>query len=233
VLVCVVVGVAGYLLVVEPFLLRGWTVGWIAGTLALAFAIRAVLKSAFPREAYVVPDPIPFRKLGEGGFVQVGGASVQVRALFVIAVAIGLALGSVWLLRRTRLGWGLRAIVEDVEGARLVGVPVDFLVPIAFGLVGGLAALAAIVASPSAPVTLDTWPLVGVKALAAAVVVRFALPWPAFGAGLALGLGEAALAELSLGAFRLEPGWAAVAPLVLVVVVLAVRPPAEALDERE
>jgi branched-chain amino acid transport system permease protein len=158
---------------------------------------------------------------------------VQVRALFVIAVAIGLALGSVWLLRRTRLGWGLRAIVEDVEGARLVGVPVDFLVPIAFGLVGGLAALAAIVASPSAPVTLDTWPLVGVKALAAAVVVRFALPWPAFGAGLALGLGEAALAELSLGAFRLEPGWAAVAPLVLVVVVLAVRPPAEALDERE
>ena len=55
VLICIAVGVAGYLLVVEPFLLRGSTVGWIAGTLALAFALRAVLQSVFPREAYVFP----------------------------------------------------------------------------------------------------------------------------------------------------------------------------------
>src|SRR6185503_7653290 len=163
-LICVAVGVAGYLLVVEPFLLRGSTVGWIAGTLALA--LRAVLQSVFPREAYVFPDPIPFERLGTDGFVEIGGAPIQIRAFYVIAVAIGLALGAVWLLERTRIGRGLRAIAEDADGARLVGVPVDLFVPIAFGLVGAIAALAAIVASPSAPVTVETWPLVGVKGLA-------------------------------------------------------------------
>jgi len=232
-LICVAVGVAGYLLVVEPFLLRGSTVGWIAGTLALAFALRAVLQSVFPREAYVFPDPIPFERLGTDGFVEIGGASIQIRAFYVIAVAIALALGAVWLLERTRIGRGLRAIAEDADGARLVGVPVDLFVPIAFGLVGAIAALAAIVASPSAPVTVETWPLVGVKGLAAAAVARFVLPWPALVAGLGLGVAEAAVAEVHVGSLQPGAGWSALLPLGLALAVLAARPPDDARDDGE
>jgi branched-chain amino acid transport system permease protein len=232
-LVCTVVGVAGYLLVVEPFLLRGSTIGWIAGTLAIAFAIRAVLESAFRREAYVFPDPIPFERLGHGGFVEIGGASVQVRAFYVIAVAIALGLAAVWILEHTHVGRGLRAIADDAEGARLVGVPVEIFVPLAFGLVGAFAALAAIVASPSAPVTLETWPLVGVKGLAAAAIARFALPWPAFAVGLGLGLAEASFTEVHVGSFQPGSGWSALVPLALAVGVLALRPPADARDDVE
>ena len=88
VLVCVVVGAGGYLFAVQPFLQRGSTLGWVGGTLALAFAIHAAIESFFPRSGYVFPDPIPFRSIGEAGFVAVGDASFQVRTIYVGATAL-------------------------------------------------------------------------------------------------------------------------------------------------
>jgi branched-subunit amino acid ABC-type transport system permease component len=125
------------------------------------------------------------------------------------------------------------AIADDADGARLVGVPVGLFVPVAFGLVGAIAALAAIVASPSAPVTIETWPLVGVKALAVAAVARFALPWPALVAGLGLGVAEASVAELHVASLRPGGGWSALLPLGLALAVLAARPPDDARDDTE
>jgi hypothetical protein len=66
-------------------------IGWIAATIAIAYAVRSSIDVFFTRPSYVFPDPIPFRDVGEAGFVTVGGASVQVRAFFVIAVGVGLA----------------------------------------------------------------------------------------------------------------------------------------------
>ena len=43
VLVCVVVGAGGYLLVIQPFLERNSTLGWVGANLALAFALNTVL----------------------------------------------------------------------------------------------------------------------------------------------------------------------------------------------
>ena len=99
------------------------------GTLALAFGIHALLDSVFPRPAYVFPDPIPFRRVGESGFVTVAGASVQAGARIVAAVALVLALIVAWVVDRTRVGRGLQAIAADAEGARIVGVPATWLVP--------------------------------------------------------------------------------------------------------
>jgi branched-chain amino acid transport system permease protein len=233
VVVCVLVGAGGYLLVVEPFLARGSTLGWAGGTLALAFAIHALLDSVFPRPAYVFPDPIPFRRVGESGFVTVAGASLQVRSLYVAAVAFVLAALVVWAVDRTRFGRGLQAIASDPEGALVVGVPAARLVPLAFGVAGGVAAVAAITAAPSAPVSVDTGTLLGVKGLAAALVVRFASPLLAFAAGSAFGLLEAAIANVHIAGAQLGPAYTVVIPLAVVLLVLAVRPPREALEAVE
>jgi branched-chain amino acid transport system permease protein len=233
VVVCIVVGVGGYLLVVQPFLERGSTLGWVGATLALAFAIHAVLESVFPRSAYVFPDPIPFRRVGESGFVTVGGATIQVRALYVAAVAFALGAIVAWTVDRTRPGRGLQAIAADREGAAVVGVPIARLVPLAFGLAGAVAAVAAVSAAPSAPVSVDTGTLLGVKGLVAALAVRFGPPLWALGAGAALGLLEAAIANVHLGGFELGPAYSAVIPMALVLAFLALRPPREALEEIE
>lgn len=233
VLVCVAAGAGGYALVVQPFLDRRSTLGWVGATLALAFAIHAVIESVFPRSAYVFPDPIPFRRIGEGGFVTIGGASVAVRAVYVAAVAFVLAGLVAWAIDRTRMGRGLQAIAADPEGALVVGVPLSRLVPLAFGLAGAVAALAAVTAAPSAPVSAETGTLLGVKGLAAALAVRFGPPLYAFAAGALLGLAEAAIANLHVGDFELGPAYSQVIPLALVLVLLAAWPPAEALEEVE
>jgi branched-chain amino acid transport system permease protein len=233
VLICIVVGAGGYLLVVQPFLERGSTLGWVGAMLALAFAIHAAIESVFPRSSYVFPDPIPFRRVGEGGFVTVAGASIQVRAFYVVAVAFALAALVAWSIDRTRPGRGLQAIAADREGALFVGVPIARLVPLAFGLAGAVAAIAAVTAAPSGSVSADTGTLLGVKGLAAALLVRFGPPLLAFAAGAALGLAEAAIANVHLAGWELGPAYSEVLPLALILLLLALRPPAEALQEVE
>src|SRR5919198_332672 len=147
---CVAAGAATYVGLIQPYLARGSTIGWVAGTAAVAFAIRAAIGAAFQRSSYVFPDPLPFHRVGHAGFIRLGGAQVQARAFFVIGLALALALGSAWLLEKSRFGRALRAVADDAEGARVVGVPVELLIAIAFGLVGALAMIAAIAAARGA-----------------------------------------------------------------------------------
>jgi len=232
-LICVVVGSGGYLYAVQPYVARGSTVGWVAAIVAIAFAIRSIIGAVFQRPSYVFPDVLPSRDVGRSGFVTVAGASLQVRSFFVIAIAVVLALAAGLVLERTRFGRGLRAIASDADGARVVGVPVDTFVALAFGLAGGLAALAAIVAAPSGSVTVETGAILGLKGLVAALAVRFGSPLRAMAAGLVLGVGEATIANAHIGSLELGPAYRTVVPLALVLLFVALRPQVEALEERE
>lgn len=232
VVACVAASVATFLFAIDPFVGRS-SVLWIGSMLAVAFAIRGVLESFFPRQGYVFPDPFPFRRIGRGGVVDVAGASFHVRTLYVAALAVALAGLAVWTLERTRFGRGLQAVAADSEAAALVGVPIARYVALAFALAGGVAAVAAIAAAPSAAVSPGTGTLLGLEGLVAALVVRFGSPWRAFAAGEALGLLESAIANVHLGGLELGPAWSRVLPLGLVLLALALRPPREALLETE
>jgi branched-chain amino acid transport system permease protein len=200
---------------------------------AVAFAIRAVIGATFQRSSYVFPDPLPFHRVGRAGFVHLGGAQVQARAFFVIGLAVALALGSAWFLESSRYGRGLRAVADDAEGARFVGVPVELLVALAFGLVGALAMIAAIAAAPGEAVNANTGTLLGLKGLVAALAVRFGPPLRAFVAGLLLGVVEAAIANVHLGGWQLGPSYREVLPLAFVLLLISLWPSREALEERE
>jgi len=220
--VCAAAGAATYALAVQPYIARGSTIGWVAATLAVGFAIHAALQAGFGRPAYVFPDPLPFNRIGHGGFVTVGGASIEVRAFFVLVVALALAGAASWALTRTRAGLGLRAIVEDAEGARIVGVRIDLLVGLAFALSGAIAALAAVAAAPSAPFGADSGTLLGLKGLVAAVAVGFRSPLRAFAAGLVLGVVESAISDGSIAGHVLGPQYETLIPVAIALVLLEV-----------
>jgi branched-chain amino acid transport system permease protein len=221
--VCALAGVGTYVLAVQPYLARGSTIGWVAATLAIGFAVRAALQAAFGRPAYVFPDPLPFRRIGHEGFVTVGGASIQIRSLFVLVVALALAGAASWALARTKTGRGLRAIVEDAEGARIVGVRIELLVGLAFALAGAIAAVAAVAAAPSAPFSADSGALLGLKGLIAAVAVGFRSPLRAFAAGLVLGVAESAISDASIGGHGLGPQYSLLIPVAVALVLLTAR----------
>jgi branched-chain amino acid transport system permease protein len=222
-LVCIGASAGAYWLAVHPHLARGSVVGWIAATIAIAYAARTSIDVFFTRPSYVFPDPLPFDDLGDGGFVSFGGASIQVRAFFVIAVGLALAALATFVLRRSKLGRGLRAIESDVEGAALTGVPVSGLIAAAFGLTGGLAAVAAVVAAPSSSFGVDAGSLLGVKALLAALVVGFSSPVAGFVAGLGVGVVEAGIANFHVAGIQLGPAYHEVLPIAFVLVFVAVR----------
>jgi branched-chain amino acid transport system permease protein len=221
--VCAVASAATYLAAIAPHAASGSIIGWAAASLAVAFTVHAALQALFSRTSYVFPDPIPFDRVGRGGFVHVGGASLEVRSLFVLGVALLLAAGTAAVLRGTRFGRGLGAIAADVDGARFVGVPVERFVGAAFALVGAVAAVAAVVAAPSGPFGPTTGTLYGVKGLVAAVAVRFRSPWDAFAAGIALGVVEAAISGLEVSGTQLGPQYRDVLPLLALLVLLGLR----------
>jgi branched-chain amino acid transport system permease protein len=217
------IGSGSYFAVIHQFLARGSTLGWVAATVAIAFAIENVLAVAFPRSAYVFPDPIPFHKAGNDGIVSLGGATFQLRSLYVIALGLILAAAVTYVIQRTRFGKGLQAIADDAEGARFVGVPHDLFVGLAFGLVGALAVVIAVAAAPSGPFSVTTGALLGVKGLVAAVAVGFYSPGRAFAAGLALGVVESAIGSGEISGHSIGPSWREVLPIAFALLLLAYR----------
>jgi branched-chain amino acid transport system permease protein len=190
---------------------------------AIAFAIENILAVAFPRSAYVFPDPIPFDRAGNEGIVSVAGATFQLRSFFVIALGLALVAALTYVIQRTQFGRGLQAIAEDPEGARIIGIPHDRYVGLAFGLVGALAVVIAVAAAPSGPFSVTTGALLGVKGLVAAVVVGFGSPLRAFAAGLALGVLESGIAGGGLFGHGFGPSYREVLPIAIALVVLAFR----------
>jgi branched-chain amino acid transport system permease protein len=202
-----------YFLAIEPYRARGSTIGWVGASLAVAFAVRTLLVVFFDRPAYVFPDPLPFRRIGSDGFWHVGGATIQVRSLFVAAVALVLAGVGVRLLERTRFGRALEAIAQDFDAAVLVGLPVARLVGIAF---------AAILAAPSAAFDVDAAGRYGLYGLLAAAVVWFDAR-RALAAGLALGLIQETVSSAHIGSASLGPAYRDVIPLGLGLLLFAWR----------
>jgi branched-chain amino acid transport system permease protein len=208
-----------YFLAIEPYRARGSVIGWVGASLAVAFTIRTLLVVFFDRPAYVFPDPIPFRRLGDGGVWHLGGATIQARSIFVAGAALALAAVGVRLLQRTRFGRALEAIAQDFDAAVIVGLPVSVLVGLAFALAGVWASLAAVLAAPSAAFDVDAAARYGLYGLVAAVVAWFDAR-QALVAGIALGLIQATIASAHWGG---GPPLRDVIPLLLGLAVLAWR----------
>src|SRR3954447_1396385 len=68
-LVTAAISSASYDAFVAPYVSRGSTGGWVAASVAIAFAIQAFLEVVFIRPAYVFPDPLPFHRIGNDGVV--------------------------------------------------------------------------------------------------------------------------------------------------------------------
>ncbi|MDQ1446186.1 MAG: branched-chain amino acid transport system permease protein [Acidimicrobiaceae bacterium] len=217
VLVAAAAGAALYAVLLRPAFRRGAEGQWVAITVAVAFVVQAGLAVGFPRAAYIVPDVLPFDRwhpIGLGG-----GASVPPRSVFVLAVGLAVGLAADLVLTRTRFGLGLRAVADDAVAAALVGVRVDRMVAAAFALAGVLGAVAGLVVAPATTLGPQTGLLLGLKGIAAALLVGLRSPRHAFAGGLAVGLLEAAAVSFHL------PEWRDVAPLVVVLIALAWRPP--------
>ncbi len=78
---------------------------------------------------------------GDDGF-NLGDVRVPYTTCVVIAVTIPLLLLMVYIVQRTRAGKAMRAVAQDQDAARLMGIDVDRTISFVFALGGGLAGAA-------------------------------------------------------------------------------------------
>jgi branched-chain amino acid transport system permease protein len=87
----------------------------------------------------------PFQKnvtpVVNGGIEIYGGVDLSYQNLTMAAVSIALMLGLGVFLARTRWGLAIRAVAQNLDAARLMGVPVMKLYPLTMGLASALAGI--------------------------------------------------------------------------------------------
>jgi branched-chain amino acid transport system permease protein len=149
-------------------------------TLGVAFVIVGVLTWRYPTGAlyiFIGGDPI-----------SIIGVPMAVGSIWASVTA--LAVGGVLLLffGGTTFGRGVRSVIQDETGARLVGINPSFVRTIIFALSGALAGIVAITYSMNGPLTVNAGFELTTFALIVTVVGGLGSVAGAFLAGLLLGI---------------------------------------------
>lgn len=135
------------------------------------------------------PIQLPFEHLGER--LRLGPISVGTLQLLVLGTSIAAVAALGALVQKTGTGRGLRAVAENRDVARLLGVSAERLTIIAFALSGALAGIAGVlIGMHYAVITAYVGVETGLKAIAVMVVGGVTRIWGALLAGPLIGVLE-------------------------------------------
>jgi branched-chain amino acid transport system permease protein len=148
------------------------------------------------------------------------GEPVTNKRVMVIVVAVVMLFILDTIVRKTRIGRGIRAVAQDAETAAMMGVDIDRVVVLTFFLGGVMAGAAGMMFTivPGAPAFWNIGFFPGIKAFTAAVLGGIGNIRGAMLGGLLLGMVEA------YGTACTSAQWTNVIAFVVLVVVLMFRP---------
>lgn len=112
----------------------------LLATLMLGTVIREAVRLFYPDGS----NPKPFPALLPTSTVQLGAFPLRVDNLILLASGLAAIAGVHFLITRTKLGMAIRAVAQDGETARLMGINFEAVVLFTFALGSGLAALAGV-----------------------------------------------------------------------------------------
>lgn len=75
---------------------------------------------------------------------EIGGVGITLLQIVIVAVSLGLTVGLGLLVRRTGLGRAMRAVAENPNAARILGIHTDVVTATTFALSSGLGAVAGV-----------------------------------------------------------------------------------------
>jgi branched-chain amino acid transport system permease protein len=157
--------------------------------------------------------PVPYKD----EIWRIGGLMLNVEQMMVIAVTAVLCVALFALFRYSRIGIAMQASSQNQLAAYYMGIPVQRLNGMVWGLAAAVAAIAGLLLAPITFVHANMG-FIGLKAFPAAVVGGFgSLPGAIVG-GLILGVVEA------LAGFYLPEGFKDIAAYVVVLIMLMVKP---------
>ncbi len=150
--------------------------------------------------------------------ILIGGASIQPQYLWVIGFLIVTAIGLTLFFNKTIVGKAMSACADNADAARLVGINVQHMVLLSFGLSAAIGAVAGLTMTPIALMEYDRGAMLAVKGFGAAILGGLGSFPGAICGGLILGLIE------SMGAGLLLSGYKDAYALIVLLAVLFFRP---------
>ena len=157
--------------------------------------------------------PVPYKDMTWNA----GGLVLNVEQMVVIAATAVLCAVLYAMFRYSKVGIAMQASSQNQLAAYYMGIPVKRLNGLVWGLAAAVAAIAGILLAPITFVYANMG-FIGLKAIPAAVVGGFgSLPGAIVG-GIVIGVAE------SLSGFYLPEGFKDIAPYVLVLAMLVVKP---------
>jgi branched-chain amino acid transport system permease protein len=136
-------------------------------------------------------DPLQLTDEVLSGRVDIGPVSMSEIQLTVLGVTVALVAALAFLVQRTAVGRALRAVAENRDVARLLGVPAGRITLVAFMLSGALAGAAGVlIGLHYAAITPYIGVEIGLKAIAVMVVGGTTRIWGALIAGPLMGVVE-------------------------------------------
>lgn len=186
VLCAAALGVAIERLVARPLSGQSATTAMV-GTFAVSGLLLAVAVSVW--NAY----PRPQTPYLNGPPVQFVGAAISQQVFLAGATAAALLIALTWFYQRSSIGLKLRAVAQSPSGAQVVGLNVNWLSMLTWGLGSGLAAVAGILISPLVTFSVFFMTALLVRGLAAALLGGLTSIPLTVAAALLLAEGEALL----------------------------------------
>jgi len=152
------------------------------------------------------PKSYPDVDILKGDIALFGSLDIPAERAFVFIAALGLMGGLYLLVERTKIGKAMRAVSEDKEVARLMGVDIDFVIMFTFALGGWLAGAAGVINGLFRPQGIFFFMgfRPGIKAFTAAVLGGIGSVPGAMLGGLFLGVIEAVGPNLVLAGLGIE-----------------------------
>ncbi|SFC83326.1 branched-chain amino acid ABC transporter permease [Streptomyces aidingensis] len=167
----------------------------------------------FGRNAVPMPSAYENKRV-----LTVFGTSLNITQLLILGSAVVMLLGVDYVVNRTKLGSGIRAVAQDPEVASLMGVDIDKVVSRTFVLGGLMGGVAGFLFGTNVQVFPTMGFLPGVTAFAAAVLGGIGNVRGAMLGGLLLGVVEAFTVDL------VGDEWRYVGAFAVLVLVLMFRP---------
>jgi branched-chain amino acid transport system permease protein len=168
--------------------------------------------------------PFPQIDVVTGPAIQIGGVTIQRAAIFTIGALVVCSALLWYFINRTKMGRGMKAVSQDADTARLMGINVDRIIVVAFALGAVLAAVAGVAQGlQNNNIDFRMGFLAGLKAFTAAVIGGIGNVEGAVLGGLVLGVTEAMATQYIPGQFGGGP-WKDVWAFVLLILVLVFRP---------
>lgn len=183
-LLCGVFGLAVERFLVRPFADRGSN-AWLMATIAGGIVLDNVVMFTFGKEPRSFPSPLATDAVNLFG---IGAYPLQ---LIIPVVGIVAAAIFSFLLRNTKYGKAMLAVVQRPEAARLMGIDTRLVIAGSFAVSTMLAGVAGLLIAPLFNVSAGMGLVFGIKAFAAAILGGITSAWGVVLAGLLYGLVEA------------------------------------------